>query len=181
MHRKLLLNRLDQYSPFDEDEALTLLDMVEFVNQHPNCFDRELSIGHITGSAWIVDLDRSHVLLTHHRKLNRWLQLGGHSDGDPDTLKVALREGREESGIETLRPVTEAVFDIDIHLIPARKNEPEHYHYDVRFLIEADRNTPLVVSEESHDLAWVLLDEVENLIDEVSILRMLKKTYEMDL
>ncbi|MCF6235779.1 MAG: NUDIX hydrolase [Gammaproteobacteria bacterium] len=179
MHRKFLQDKFDQYLPMDENEALTLLDMVEFVNQYPNCFDRELSIGHITGSAWVVDLDRSHVLLTHHRKLDRWLQLGGHSDGDPNTLEVALREGREESGIEEISPVTEEVFDIDIHLIPARKNEPEHYHYDVRFLIEADRNTPFVVSEESHDLAWVPLDEVEKLIDEASILRMLKKTYEI--
>ncbi len=179
MHRQPLLDKLSHHSPIDETEALMLIEILEFVAQHEKCFERQLSVGHITGSAWIVDKERSHALLTHHRKLDRWLQLGGHSDGDPDTLAVALREGREESGLEAIRPVSEAVFDVDVHLIPARKGEPAHNHYDVRFLLEADRNAPLVISEESNDLAWVALDEIEALVSDESILRMLKKTREL--
>ncbi len=179
MHRRPLLDKLSQHSPFDEHEAHMLLDIIDFVNAQPRCFERTLEIGHITGSAWIVDRDRGHALLTHHRKLDRWLQLGGHSDGDPDTLAVALREGREESGLEGLRPVSEAIFDVDVHLIPARGSEPAHHHYDVRFLLEADRHQPLVVSEESHDLAWLTLEEIEALTDEASIRRMVAKTREL--
>ncbi len=156
-----------------------LLDILEFVTQHKNCFDRTLSIGHITGSAWIIDTERRHALLTHHRKLDRWLQLGGHSDGEPNTLEVALREAREESGLERVTPVTEAIFDVDVHLIPARGDEPEHHHYDIRFLLEADRDTPLVISEESNDLAWVPLDEIAQRVSDASILRMLRKTREL--
>src|SRR5215510_11521790 len=92
----------------------------QFVAANPNCFERSLQIGHVTGSAWIVDLDRTHALLTHHRKLNKWLQLGGHADGDPDILRVALREAREESNLDAIRPVSENIFDVDIHVIPAR-------------------------------------------------------------
>ncbi len=179
MHRQHLKDKLSNYSPMDENEALMLIDIMEFVEKHRNCFDRELSVGHITGSAWIIDNDRTHALLTHHKKLDRWLQLGGHSDGDADTLAVALKEGREESGLVDINAISEGIFDVDVHLIPARKTEPDHFHYDIRFLLEADRNTPLIISEESNDLAWVALDDIEQLVDDQSILRMLRKTREL--
>ncbi len=176
MHRQFLAQKLAQHTPYDPNEAAMLAQIARFVAEYENCFERTLKVGHITGSAWIIDLDRRHALLTHHRKLDRWLQLGGHSDGDANTLNVALREGLEESGLTTLRPVSEAIFDVDVHLIPARKNEPDHYHYDVRFLLEADRNTPLVISEESNELAWVPLEEILNLAPDASIRRMVEKS-----
>lgn len=176
MHRSPLLSKLTQHSPLDQTEADMLADIIRFVNTHEDCFERSQLLGHITGSAWIIDLDGSHTLLTHHRKLDRWLQLGGHSDGDPDTLAVALREGQEESGLSTLNPVSEAIFDVDVHLIPARKKEPAHYHYDVRFLLQADRHTPLVISAESKELTWIPLAQAESLAPDDSIRRMIKKT-----
>jgi len=179
MHRQHLQDKLFSYSPIDENEALMLIDIMEFVENYKNCFDRQLSVGHITGSAWIIDQDRTHALLTHHKKLDRWLQLGGHSDGDADTLAVALKEGREESGLDDIIAVSEGIFDVDVHLIPARKSEPDHYHYDIRFLLEADRNTPLIISDESNDLAWVALDDINQLVDDESIRRMLRKTREL--
>lgn len=150
--------------------------IIGFVAEYPDCFERTLTVGHITGSAWIVDRERSHVLLTHHRKLDRWLQLGGHSDGDPDTLAVALREGYEESGLGCIRAVSDSIFDVDVHFIPERKQEPGHYHYDVRFLFEADRDAPLQISRESKDLAWVPLARVVELAPEESLLRMVRKS-----
>ena len=175
MHRQFLAQKLAQHTPHTETEKEMLADIIRFVDEHADCFERRLKIGHITGSAWIVDKERSHALMTHHRKLNRWLQLGGHSDGDSNTFNVALREGQEESGLQDLHAVSEAIFDVDVHLIPARKDEPDHYHYDVRFLFEADRHAPLVVSDESHDLAWLPLDEIAHNADE-SILRMIDKS-----
>ncbi|MBI3772447.1 MAG: NUDIX hydrolase [Gammaproteobacteria bacterium] len=176
MHRIILKNKLSAHRPFDTTEEQMLDRIMQFVNAQPDCFERHLNVGHITGSAWIIDRERSHALLTHHRKLDRWLQLGGHSDGDPDTLAVSLREGREESGLESICPVSDAIFDVDVHLIPARKSEPDHFHYDVRFLLEADRKLPLVISSESNDLAWVPLDKVAALAPDASILRMLAKS-----
>jgi 8-oxo-dGTP pyrophosphatase MutT (NUDIX family) len=98
-------------------------------------------------------------LLTHHRKLDRWLQLGGHADGSGDLAEVALREAEEESGLSGLR-VEAAVFDLDRHLIPARKHEAEHWHYDVRFVVHVGASEDFVVGPESHDLAWRKISEL---------------------
>jgi 8-oxo-dGTP pyrophosphatase MutT (NUDIX family) len=175
VHRNSLLEKLSVYTPYDEHEAAMAAALRQFVEGNSNCFERSLQIGHITGSAWIVDRDRSHALLTHHRKLNKWLQLGGHADGDPDILRVALREAREESNLDAIRPVCGDIFDVDIHVIPARGAEPEHLHYDVRFLLEADRSATLTVSEESRSLAWMPLDEIRRVNPEESIARMVAK------
>ena len=149
---------------------------IAFVTAQPDCLRRTCIPGHLTGSAWIVSPDRSGVLLTHHRKLDKWLQLGGHADGDPDLLAVALREGREESGLASLRVVSADVFDLDRHWIPPRRSDPGHDHYDLRFLLEADPREPLTCSSESKDLAWVELDRVTALNSEESMARMVRKT-----
>ena len=132
-------------------------------------------IGHVTGSALVLDLDRTHTLLTHHGKLDKWLQLGGHADGEANILEVALREVREESGIAAARPISSEIFDLDIHPIPARGAEPEHFHYDVRYLVEADRAHALTITSESKALEWVPLTEVGRLTCEESMLRMIRK------
>jgi len=177
MHRKFILNHLNSHIPTDPIEKQMLIDMIQFVEENERCFDRNLTAGHITGSAWLVDKSLNHVFLTHHKKLNQWFQPGGHSDNDANTLAVAMREASEESGIEDvfIQPYFDRIFDIDIHTIPARKDEPEHFHYDIRFILEADMNQPLKISDESHEIKWVPLEEVENYSQERSILRMLKK------
>lgn len=134
-------------------DAETLGLFRDFARSTPDCCERTFLAGHFTGSAWLVSADGRRVLLTHHRKLGRWLQLGGHADGDSDLARVALREAEEESGLTGL--VVEAdVFDLDRHAIPARGAEPEHWHYDVRFVVRATGSEDFVVGEESHDLAW---------------------------
>ena len=143
---------------------------------HEDCFARSLQVGHVTGSAWIIDSPHKHCLLTHHKKLDRWLQLGGHADGDGNTARVATREALEESGLKSLQLVSLEIFDLDIHTIPERGDEPEHQHFDVRYLFETSRDAPLVVSDESNDLAWIALDDIEALTSERSILRMVEKT-----
>lgn len=116
-------------------------------------FGRERLAGHFTASAWLVDRTGARVLLTHHRKLDRWLQLGGHADGDRDLARVALREAGEESGLGGL-VVEPAIFDLDRHWIPERGDVPGHWHYDARYVVHAGLNERYVVSDESHALAW---------------------------
>lgn len=149
---------------------------MRFVETHADCLLRSCVPGHLTGSAWIVSPDRQRTLLTHHHKLDKWLQLGGHADGDSDLVAVALREAREESGLTRLRLVSGQIFDCDRHLIPARGQEPAHHHYDLRFLIEADPAEPLAISGESKDLAWVDVSRVTMLNAEESMARMVRKT-----
>ena len=117
-------------------------------------FVRERLDGHFTGSAWLVSGDGRRVLLTHHRKLGRWLQLGGHADGDRDLARVALREAQEETGVHGLHLEDGAIFDLDRHWIPERGAVPGHWHFDVRYVVRAGADERFVVSEESHDLAW---------------------------
>jgi ADP-ribose pyrophosphatase YjhB (NUDIX family) len=176
--RRPLLALLRAYAalPLDAHEASMVAAIIAFVEANPRCAERSLAEGHLTGSAWIVDATRRRALLTHHRKLGLWLQLGGHADGGLDLREVAWREAREESGLAGVRPLATGIFDVDRHRIPARKDEPEHWHYDVRFLFEADAGEPLVVNRESRELAWVPLKEIAARNPEESLARMVRKT-----
>ena len=178
MHRDAVLSLLRAHAArsLEPHEAAMARATIEFVEAHADCLLRSCVPGHLTGSAWIVDPTRTRTLLTHHGKLDKWLQLGGHADGEPDLLAVALKEAQEESGVANFRVLSSAIFDLDRHLIPARKNEPEHYHYDLRFIFEADPAAPLVVTNESKDLAWVEIDRVTLLNPEESMARMVRKT-----
>jgi 8-oxo-dGTP pyrophosphatase MutT (NUDIX family) len=178
MHRApvLALLRCHAGVPLDAHEAAMTLATIRFVEEDTDCLHRTCIPGHLTGSAWLVSPDRSRTLLTHHLKLDKWLQLGGHADGDPDLIAVALREAREESGLSRVYPVSPYIFDLDRHWIPARKTDPGHYHYDLRFLIEADPQEAIVISNESKDLAWVEIERVGALNPEESMARMVRKT-----
>ncbi len=177
MHRNFLIHLLKKYAPTDIDEQHMRRKAIQFVEQNENCFDRALSIGHVTGSAWLVNKSLTHVFFTHHKKLNRWFQPGGHSDGNANSMAVAMREASEESGIEDvyIQPLSDEIFDLDIHTIPARKNEPEHLHYDIRFILEAEMGQALKISDESHEIAWISVNDIPNYTTEISITRMLSK------
>jgi len=178
MHRAavLALLRAHRSRTADAHETEMTEAIIRFVEEHADCLDRSCAPGHLTGSAWIVDPPRRQVLLTHHAKLDKWLQPGGHADGDPDLLAVALREAREETGLTRLRPVRPEVFDVDRHWIPPRGEVSGHWHLDLRFQVEADPDEELSISDESHDLMWVGLARVAVLNPEESMLRMVRKT-----
>lgn len=175
MSRESVLNRLSRYKERYPEEAVTVDRFSNFVSVNEDCFQRTLKEGHVTGSAWVVDRAGKKVLLTHHRKLDRWLQMGGHADGESDVLSVALREVEEESGLREVEPISNEIFDIDIHLIPKRGNEAEHFHYDIRFALMNLGSEEYIVSEESHDLRWINISEVSELTEEESMLRMVRK------
>ncbi len=178
MHRAPVLQLLRSHLALDLDgnERAMTTEILRFVEEHEDCFLRSCLTGHLTGSAWITDPAQKLTLLTHHRKLNKWLQLGGHADGQTDIAAAAFREAQEESGLKSLRLLSAAPFDVDRHWIPERKGVPAHWHLDLRFRVEADASEPLIISDESHDLAWVELARVGQLNPEESMLRMVRKT-----
>ena len=191
MHRQWLYSAIDQYQhsilphwvqagvSSESTELEILVRFKDFVSQHEDCFKRDCKPGHITGSALVVSPDYRRVVLTHHKKLEKWLQLGGHSDGDELTWRVAMREAEEESGLKQLAMAEFynqfGPFDFDIHYIPAHGQDPAHYHYDVRFLIVA-QDTELAISEESKALEWFTIDDARKLTKaEDSMLRQFDK------
>lgn len=131
--------------------------------------------GHVTGSAWIVNEAGSRTVLVHHAKLGKWVQPGGHCDGEANVLAVALREAKEETGL-IVTPVDNDIFDIDVHLIPEYWSTPEHWHFDVRFLLQADDASVPQVSSESRAVRWVSLHEAVGLNNSQSLMRMINKT-----
>ena len=138
-------------------------------------FVRDRLSGHFTGSAWVVSADGRRTLLTHHRKLDRWLQPGGHADGDRDLARVALREAQEETGVHGLHLEDGAIFDLDRHWIPERGAVPGHWHFDVRYVVQAGANLGFLDTEagiacwkdeDAHGLFW-LCDNAGNVPQDV--------------
>jgi 8-oxo-dGTP pyrophosphatase MutT (NUDIX family) len=141
------------------DEAATASLFGELLGDGADAFVRERLAGHFTASCWLVSADGTRTLLTHHRKLGLWLQLGGHADGERDLRIAALREAEEESGLPGLS-IESGIFDLDRHWIPEHKDVPAHWHYDVRYVVRAGAEEGYVVSDESHDLAWRSIAEL---------------------
>lgn len=176
MDKNTVLALLHAHRPYDVQEAAHRERTRAFVATQARFWQRDNPLGHLTASAWIISADRDRALLTHHRKLDRWFQLGGHIENDTDLLAAATREAREESGLTHIYPLATSIFDIDVHLIPSRGAEAAHYHYDIRFLFGADATEPVQVSGESKALRWVARAEIPALADEASLLRMVAKT-----
>jgi 8-oxo-dGTP pyrophosphatase MutT (NUDIX family) len=158
MKRTVLLEQLKRYEPSFKEEIDFKHRMISFIHENPDCFERTLEQGHITASAWLLNNEGSKALLMHHAKLNAWFQLGGHCDGDPDVVRVAIKEAQEESGILGIEAISRDIFDIDIHLIPENKKEKAHYHYDVRFLLRVASDEQMVQNHESKELRWFAND-----------------------
>jgi 8-oxo-dGTP pyrophosphatase MutT (NUDIX family) len=172
-----LIDALGAYPPGDERETRMVARTQTFLAAADDPFSRRSFVpGHITGSAWIVDEERTHALLVHHRKLDRWLQPGGHAEAERDALAIAEREAREETGLQHLRPAQPGIYDVDVHVIPARGDDPEHAHFDIRFAFIADRGEPLVVSEESHAVAWRPIAELDRDGVDESVRRLARKS-----
>lgn len=171
------------HRPFYRDASTAgqyecLQKFFDLLANSPDPFSRDNRPGHITASAFVIDPDLRHVLLTLHKKLNIWLQLGGHADeGQTDVSHIALREVHEESGLTELQffdtgflfPQTDmsapVPFDIDVHRIPSVGTDTAHDHYDISFILAASTTATLCISDESHDLKWFLWEEAHAFCD----------------
>ena len=171
MHLLKLL--LEEYQPTHEETQFKK-DMLSFLEMHKNCFERACLKGHFTASSWLLNKEEDAFLLLHHRKLDCWLQLGGHCDGDEDTLGVAIKEAQEESGINDIVPISQKIFDIDIHNIPQYQDVPAHLHLDIRFLLKVNSDEKIVQNHESKALKWFKKDDTLP-TNERSVIRMYYK------
>ncbi len=174
-----LAAQLAAHVPLDEREATDLAEIRAFVDAHDAPFDRAITAGHLTASAIVVDAAGQQVALGHHRKLNRWLQPGGHGEpGDADALAAAMREAHEETGISGLEahPDAPRPLDVDVHVIPARGDVAEHRHLDLRFLLVAQPDAVIIHRPEEHlGMRWFTWDETADLALDPPLRRALKK------
>ncbi|QEN08690.1 NUDIX domain-containing protein [Oceanispirochaeta crateris] len=156
----------------DEQDSVSLFKL--FLRGDPSLTKAQRA-GHFTGSAWIVNQNRELALMTHHAKLDKWFQLGGHAEEGESPLDASYREAKEESGLKSVQFLHKNIYDIDAHLIPEHKGQAEHFHFDIRFLFTADSNESLSISKESKDLKWVPIEDVSMLNNSDSICRMVEK------
>jgi 8-oxo-dGTP pyrophosphatase MutT (NUDIX family) len=171
-----IIKQLENYQPKSSEEINFKNHILDFARNYENIFSRDQLYGHFTASAFVVNSDMSKFLLIHHKKIGIWMQVGGHCDGDENVLNVAIKEASEESGIPNLVAVSDDIFDIDTHKIPKFKDIPEHYHFDVRFLLRASSDELILNEEEVNHVKWVGFDDdlSEYNLGE-SILRMIEK------
>jgi 8-oxo-dGTP pyrophosphatase MutT (NUDIX family) len=171
-HLRLLLTDHAPSTPLEADHKARMLALLDAAG----AFSRDhWSPGHFTASSFVLSPDRTAVLLILHSKLNRWLQPGGHVDPDDvDIVAAARREVAEEVGLSDLTPIGPALLDLDIHTIPARKSDPEHAHFDVRFLFGVG---DLEFQAGSDALAgkWVPLSEIHTVESDESVMRAVRR------
>ena len=174
---KPLLDQIEAHLPADSLESGHRDSMLALLRGTADPFSRaSFTLGHITASLFIVDPTSRSILLHHHRRLDRWLQMGGHVEGAEDPREAALREGREESGLTDLELLRDAVVDLDVHAIPAGRGEPDHFHFDVRYVARTSAPRKIVIdASESKDLAWIPLERAELLMNEAASSRVIRK------
>jgi len=170
-----LLDELRSYEPADDAEAHNVESVVSLLTRSAHPFSRgQFDPGHVTASCYIVDPD-GRLLLHHHRRLDRWLQMGGHVEADEFAAAAALREGREESGLDDLQ-LDDGILDVDVHAIPESKGDPRHHHFDVRYIARtAAPHSVTMHDEESNDLAWFTLQRAEELMNAPESSRVIRK------
>lgn len=178
MNKSEILQLISDYQQNYTNKELTLL----FVRAYDDFWSKKNLIGQVTASCWVVNKVKTKALLTHHLKLNNWFQLGGHiEESDRNIIEACSRELQEESGLTQFKLLSPSIFDIDVHKIPhSKKGVPEHFHFDLRLLFEANDEEPINFNVlESITVEWKTFEEIKKLTFNLSILRMIEKTREL--
>ena len=157
-----IYEQIKAYRPWNEQERQDQAVILAFLERNPDAFYRTNLLAHMTASAWVVNPQRSKVLMVYHRLYDSWSWTGGHADGEEDLLAVALREVREETGVQCLRPVTEEIYSLEVLTVDGHEKHgqyvPSHLHLNVTYLLEAEEDQPLRVCEaENSGVAWFSL------------------------
>ena len=164
MNRQEVIETIKAYQPFNEQEEMDKALILNWIKTQENAFSRDNTVAHMTASAWVVNKDRSKVLMVYHNIYNSWSWLGGHADGETDLLAVAIREVKEEAGISNVRPVSEEIFSLESLTVDGHVKRgsyvSSHLHLNVTYLLEADSEEHVSVKEdENSGVAWFTLEE----------------------
>ena len=162
--RQELIDQIEDYKPFNEQEEMDKLLILNWIKNNDNAFSRENTVAHMTASAWVVNKDRTKVLMVYHNIYNSWSWLGGHADGETDLLSVALREVKEEAGITNVKPVSQEIFSLESLTVDGHvkkgKYVSSHLHLNVTYLLEADSEEAVSIkADENSGVAWFSPEE----------------------
>ena len=162
--RKALISQLTAYNPYNEQETRDRETILHMLKTQEDIFLRSNLLAHMTASAWVQDFEHRHILMAYHNIYHSWAWLGGHADGNEDLLQVAIKEVREESGIQNVRPVSDNIFSIEVLTVDGHEKHgtyvPSHLHLNVTYLMDADDRDALTVCEEENSgVRWFGLDE----------------------
>ena len=161
---KELLQKLQSFQPYNEQEARDKEVLIKQIQTQPDVFLRSNKTNHISASAWVVNPQRTKVLMAYHNIYDSWSWLGGHADGDVDLLSVALREVREESGVKEVKPVREEIFSVEVLTVDGHEKHGKyvssHLHLNVTYLLEVSEWEKLHIKEdENSKVAWFGLED----------------------
>ena len=164
MTREDSIRQIENYPPFNEQEEKDKALILGWIRNNENAFSRENTVAHITASAWVVNKDRSKVLMVYHNIYNSWSWLGGHADGETDLLSVAIREVKEEAGISNVRPVSEEIFSLESLTVDGHVKKgnyvSSHLHLNITYLLEADSEEQVSVkADENSGVMWFSLED----------------------
>lgn len=164
MTQQKLIASIEQYQPYNVQEEMDKSLILEWIKNNNNAFLRENTVAHMTASAWVVNADRSKVLMVYHNIYNSWSWLGGHADGETDLLSVAIREVKEEAGISNVLPVSEDIFSLESLTVDGHwkngKYVSSHLHFNVTYLLEADSEEAVSIkADENSGVAWFMPEE----------------------
>ena len=162
--RQELIDQIKNYKPFNEQEEMDKLLILNWIRNNDNAFSRENTAAHMTASAWVVNKDKTKVLMVYHNIYNSWSWLGGHADGETDLLSVALREVKEEAGISNVKPVSDEIFSLESLTVDGHvkrgKYVSSHLHLNVTYLLEADSEEAVSIkADENSGVAWFSPEE----------------------
>ena len=161
---KTVVEEILNYMPFNEEEDRDKMVILDYLSKNEDAFYRENKVSHMTASGWIVNKEKTKVLMAYHNIYHSWSWLGGHADGNEDLLSVAMKEAKEESGVEHIRPLLDSIFSLEILSVDGHyKNGeyvPTHTHMNVTYLLEADENDPVFIKQDENSaVGWFTLDE----------------------
>ena len=159
-----IYEQIKNYRPWNEQERQDQALILAFLDKNPDAFYRTNLLAHMTASAWVVNPERTKTLMVYHRLYDSWSWAGGHADGEEDLLAVALREVREETGVQRLRPVTEEIYSLEVLTVDGHEKHghyvPSHLHLNLTYLLEAEEDQPLRICEaENTGVAWFSLTD----------------------
>ena len=164
MNSQELTEQIKNYTPFNEQEERDKVLILQWLKENENAFSRKNTVAHMTASAWVVNKDRTKVLMVYHNIYNSWSWLGGHADGETDLLSVAIREVKEEAGISNVLPVSEDIFSLESLTVDGHwkngKYVSSHLHFNVTYLLEADSEEAVSIkADENSGVAWFAPEE----------------------